>query len=88
MRHGMACTFSMLEVYKYNSALIKDDIEILAFNLKQDPYTVLKNIFIQHGLNSHFAKALPNKSAFTDSIEVFITAGRLENKIKNAIAPT
>ena len=82
IQHGMACVFSMLEVYKYNSALIKDDIEIIAFNLKQNPYTALKNIFSQHGLNSHFAKALPNKSIFTDSIEDFITAGRFENNIK------
>ncbi len=82
MPHGMACAFSMLEVYKYNSVLIKDDIEIIAFNLKQNPYTALKNIFSQHGLNSYFAKALPNKSTFTDSIEDFITAGRFENNIK------
>ena len=82
MPHGMACAFSMLAVYRFNSTLIKDDIEIIAFNLKQDPYTALKNIFSQHGLNSHFAKALPNKSTFTDSIEDFITAGRFENNIK------
>ncbi len=82
MPHGMACAFSMLEVYKYNSDLIKDDIEIIAFHLKQDPYIALKNIFNQHGLNSHFVKALPDKSAFTDSIEDFITAGRFENNIK------
>ena len=82
MPHGMACAFSMLEVYEYNSALVKDDIEIITFNLKQDPYTALENIFSQHELNSHFAKALPNKSTFTDSIEDFITTGRFENNIK------
>ena len=82
MPHGMACAFSMLEVYKYNSAFIKDDIEIIAFNLKKDPYIVLKNIFSQYELNSSFAKALPNKSSFTDSIEDFITAGRFDNNIK------
>jgi alcohol dehydrogenase len=80
--HGMACAFSMLEVYKYNSSFIKHDIETIAFNLKQDPYIVLKDIFSQHGLNSYFAKALPDKSMFTDSIEDFVTAGRFENNIK------
>lgn len=82
MPHGMACAFSMLEVYKYNSAFIKDDLEIIAFNLKQDPYTVLENIFNQYGLNALFAKALPDKSVFTGSIKDFITAGRFENNIK------
>lgn len=83
MPHGMACAFSMLEVYKYNAAFIKDDLEIIAFSLKQDPYAVLENIFSQYGLNALFAKALPNKSIFTDSIDDFITAGRFENNIKN-----
>ena len=82
MPHGIACAFSMLAVYRFNSALIKDDIEIIAFNLKKDPYVVLKNIFSQYELNSSFAKALPNKSSFTDSIEDFITAGRIDNNIK------
>jgi len=83
MPHGMACAFSMLEVYKYNAAFIKDDLEIIAFNLKQDPFIVLENIFSQYGLNVIFAKALPNKSIFTGSIDDFITAGRFENNIKN-----
>tara|TARA_B100000767_G_scaffold273478_1_gene303701 strand:+ start:1878 stop:3002 length:1125 start_codon:yes stop_codon:yes gene_type:complete len=80
--HGLACAFSMLEVYKYNSDYIKDDIKIIALNLKNDPYIVLKNIFSQYELNSHIAKALPSESSFTDSIEDFITAGRFENNIK------
>jgi alcohol dehydrogenase class IV len=82
MPHGMACAFSMLEVYKFNEDFIKDDIEKIAFNLKQDPYVVLENIFNQYGLNTLFAKALPKKSIFTESIEDFITAGRFENNIK------
>ena len=82
MPHGIACAFSMLEVYKYNSTFIKDDIEIISFNLKKDPYVVFKNIFSQYELNSHFAKDLPSKSNFTDSIEDFITAGRFDNNIK------
>lgn len=82
MQHGMACAFSMLEVYKYNSAMIKDDIEIIAFNLKQDPYIVLKNIFSQYKLNAHFAKTLPDRVNFFQSIEDFITEGRFENNIK------
>ncbi len=83
MPHGIACAFSMLEVYKFNSAFIKDDIEIIAFNLKQDPYTVLENIFSQYDLNTFFSKALPSESIFTDSIDDFITEGRFENNIKN-----
>ena len=87
MPHGMACAFSMLEVYKYNLAFIKDDIKIITFNLKQDPYIALKKIFSQHGLNSYLAKALPNKSIFTDSIQDFITEGRFENNIKKCDHP-
>jgi len=80
--HGMACSFSMLEVYKYNLSLIKDDIDIIESNLKQDPYTALKNIFSKHELNSYFIKNLPSKADFIDSIEDFITEGRFENNIK------
>jgi phosphonate metabolism-associated iron-containing alcohol dehydrogenase len=83
MPHGIACAFSMLEVYKFNAAFIKEDLEIIAFNLKQDPYAVLENIFSQYNLNTLFAKTLPNKRIFTDSIDDFITAGRFENNIKN-----
>ena len=83
MPHGMACAFSMLEVYKFNAEFIKDDLEIIAFNLNQDPYVVLGNIFSQYSLNTLFAKALPKKSIFTESIDDFITAGRFENNIKN-----
>lgn len=82
MSHGMACAFSMLEVFKYNAPFIKDDIEMMAFNLKQDPYLALKNIFNQYELNACFAKDLPSKSNFTDSIEEFITEGRFENNIR------
>jgi len=82
MPHGMACAFSMLEVYKYNLVYIKDDIEIIAFNLKKDPFIILKNIFNQYGLSAEFGNFLPNKSSFTESIEDFITEGRFENNIK------
>ena len=83
MPHGIACAFSMLEVYKFNAEFIKDDLKIIASNLKQDPYVVLENIFSQYGLNTLFAEALPKKSIFTESIDDFITTGRFENNIKN-----
>ena len=42
IEHGMACSFSMLEVFKYNFAFIKDDLELIELELKQDSFTVLK----------------------------------------------
>jgi len=80
--HGMACSFSMLEVFKYNSPCIKEDLESINFELKHDSYVALENIINQHGINAHLAKSLPNKSIFFESIEDFITAGRFENNIK------
>ena len=82
IHHGLACAFSMLEVYQYNLPYIKDDIEIIAFNLKQDPYVVLNDIFTQHKINSYLARDLPNKFKFFGSIEDFVTTGRFENNIK------
>jgi alcohol dehydrogenase len=82
IEHGMACSFSILEVFKYNSASIKDDLELIKIDLKLDPYMVLENIIKQHGINTFLAKSLPNKSIFSESIEDFITAGRFENNIK------
>ena len=82
IEHGIACSFSILEVFKYNLAFIKDDLELIELELKLDPYTVLENIIKQHGINAYLAKSLPNKSIFSESIEDFITAGRFGNNIK------
>ena len=82
INHGLACAFSMLEVYQYNLPYIKDDIEIITFNIKQDPYIVLMDIFTQHKVNLYLARGLPNKSKFFESIEDFVTTGRFENNIK------
>ena len=82
IEHGMACSFSILEVFKYNSEFIKDDLELIAFELRMDPFLELENIIEQHGVNAHLAKSLPNKSIFSKSVEHFITAGRFENNIK------
>ena len=82
IEHGMACSFSILEVFKYNSAFIKDDLESIKLDLKLDPFMVLESIIKQHGINAYLAKSLPNKSIFSESIEDFITAGRFENNIK------
>ena len=85
IEHGMACSFSMLEVFKYNSAFIKDDIESIRLHISQDPYIVLEGIFRQHGIHSYLAKLLPEKSSFSESIDDFITAGRFENNIKKCV---
>lgn len=80
--HGIACSFSVLEVFKYNSAFVKEDLESIELELKLDPYVVLQSIIDQHGVNAFLAKSLPNKSIFFGSIEDFVTAGRFENNIK------
>jgi alcohol dehydrogenase class IV len=85
IEHGMACSFSMLEVFKYNSAFIKDDIESIRLHISQDPYIVLEGIFRQHGIHSYLAKLLPEKSSFSESIDDFITAGRFENNIRKCV---
>ncbi|MDA8998141.1 phosphonoacetaldehyde reductase [Gammaproteobacteria bacterium] len=82
IEHGMACSFSILEVFKYNSAFVKNDLELIELELKLDPYIALENIIKQHGVNIYLAKSLPNKSIFFESIENFITAGRFENNIR------
>ena len=82
IEHGMACSFSVLEVFKYNSAFVKEDLKSIELELKLDPYTVLESIIKLHGVNAYLAKSLPSKSIFSESIEDFITAGRFENNIK------
>ena len=82
VEHGMACAFSMLEVFKYNSEFMKDDIELIKYHLNQDPFLVLEGIFIQHGVYDHLVDLLPTKSIFFASIDDFVTAGRFENNIK------
>ena len=81
----MACSFSMLEVFKYNSTYIRDDIEFLRLNLKQDPYSLLESIFIQHDICNYLSKLLPKKSSFFESIDDFITVGRFENNIRKCV---
>jgi alcohol dehydrogenase len=85
IEHGMACSFSMLEVFKYNSTFIKDDIEFIRFYINQDPYVALESIMIQYGIHSSLAKLLPRKSSFFESIDDFITAGRFENNIRKCV---
>tara|TARA_B100000963_G_scaffold361053_1_gene394638 strand:- start:8081 stop:9208 length:1128 start_codon:yes stop_codon:yes gene_type:complete len=80
--HGMACSFSMLEVFKYNMEFVKNDLDMIELELKQDPYMVLESIIQQHGVKDYLARSLPNKSVFFESIQDFITAGRFENNIK------
>ena len=82
IEHGMACSFSILEVFRYNSASIKDDLESIELDLKRDPFMVLESIIKQHGVNAYLANSLPNKVIFSESIEDFVTAGRFENNIK------
>ena len=82
IEHGIACSFSILEVFKYNSEFIKDDLALIEFELKQDPYLVLERVLKQHGVYPCLAKSLPSKSVFSESIEGFITAGRFENNVK------
>ena len=82
IEHGIACSFSVLEVFKYNSLLIDDDLKLMEFELKADPYMVLENIIHQHGVNTYLAKSLPNKAIFSASLDDFVTAGRFENNIR------
>jgi alcohol dehydrogenase len=82
IEHGMACSFSILEVFKYNLAYIKDDMDLIEFEINENPYMALESIIKQHEVNSYIAKLLPIKSIFAESIEDFITAGRFENNIK------
>ncbi|MDB4151161.1 phosphonoacetaldehyde reductase [Pseudomonadales bacterium] len=82
VEHGMACAFSMLEVFKYNLEFMKADIELIKYHLNQDPFLVLEGIFIQHGVYDHLVDLLPTKSIFFASVDDFVTAGRFENNIK------
>ena len=80
--HGLACAFSMLEVYKYNLGFIKDDIEQIQGALKQDPYNAIKDLFIQYDLKARLASALPSEAVFSESIEDFVAVGRFENNVR------
>jgi alcohol dehydrogenase class IV len=81
--HGLACAFSMLEVYKFNKDFIKEDIEYLTNFLKEDPYIALQNIYKKHQIEKMISELLPKESEFFVSIEDFITEGRFENNIKH-----
>jgi alcohol dehydrogenase class IV len=65
IEHGMACSFSILEVFRFNSAFIKDDLESIKLDLKRDPFMVLESIIKQHGVNAYLANSLPNKVIFS-----------------------
>jgi alcohol dehydrogenase class IV len=80
--HGIACSFSMLEVFKFNESHIEEDIKWIAFGIGKDPYLALEDIFNQYNINTLLARALPDKTSFTSTIEDFITDGRFENNIR------
>ena len=70
----MACSFSMLEVFKYNFAFIKDDLELIELELKQDSYGIRKHY------SSMVMPILLNHCQINlfESIQDFITAGDLK----------
>ena len=80
--HGLACSFSMLEVYKFNKESIDKDIKIIEKEISCDPYTAIEDIFYNLEPREILAKSLPAKLKFTESIEDFITEGRFENNIR------
>ena len=80
--NGIACAFSMVEVYKYNMSSVKEDIRAIEFELGKDAFDTLNYIFSKYNINSRIASSLPNKSSFSSSIEDFITTGRFENNIR------
>jgi alcohol dehydrogenase class IV len=82
VEHGMACAFSMLEVFNYNIAYIKDDIELIGHQLNEDLYLMLADILIKYGVYDHLANLLPDKTIFLASIDDFVASGRFENNIK------
>lgn len=82
IEHGIACSFSMLEVYKYNSEHIRDDIKMISHDLKKDPYPIMASIISQPAVNNYLRERLPSKDEFSASINDFITVGRFENNIK------
>ncbi len=82
MPHGLACAFSMLEVYKYNEKYLKNDITEIKQTLNENPFDVLQDIFLQYDLKRHFREYLPDRKNFINSLEDFITSGRFENNIQ------
>lgn len=80
--HGLACAFSMLEVYKFNERFISDDIKKIRMSCNEDPFQLLKSIFNQYDLKAYFLAKLPKKEKFITGINDFITQGRFENNIR------
>lgn len=85
INHGMACSFSLLEVLKYNLAFISEDLAFIKLHINQDPCMALESIIKQFDIHSYLANRLPKKSTFLSSIDDFITTGRYENNIRKCL---
>lgn len=80
--HGLACAFSMLEVFKYNVDYVCDDLDYVGSMIKKDVFTALHDIIQQFRVPSKLANLLPDETMFFQSIEDFITEGRFDNNIR------
>ncbi len=80
--HGMACTFSFLEVFKFNLEYIKKDIEIIEQSLNTELFPCLEKVINLHRVYPYLSDRLPDINSFSESIDDFVTEGRFENNIR------
>ncbi len=80
--HGMACTFSFLEVFKFNLEYIKKDVEIIEQSMSAELFPCLEKVINLHKVYPFLSDRLPDKNSFSESLDDFVTEGRFENNIR------
>ena len=72
----------MLEVYKFNEAHIRSDIQLIGDQLGQDPFVSLRHLFATQSVKKYFLAAFDQSPSPLAIADEFITQGRFENNIR------
>jgi alcohol dehydrogenase len=82
LNHGLACAFSMKEVFKFNQSHIKKELISLERNIGINPYLALKKVFDALEIESAIKTTISEPNNIVDMIDEMKTAGRFENNIR------
>ena len=80
--HGLACAFSMIEVFKHNKNFIKDDIHLISSKIgKSDIPKIIETFFKKYNFYSMLEEFIPSQATILELLPEMYTVGRADNNI-------
>jgi alcohol dehydrogenase len=80
--HGLACAFSMKEVYKFNKKYIEKEMHSLGNSIQNDPYELILEIYKKLNIENKIIKYIKEPNEISSIVKDMTTVGRFENNIR------